>query len=73
MKIKILSTNKKLFEGEAESITLPGEEGEFQVLENHASLFSLLGRGEIIIGKNKRIPISSGIIEVLDNKILVLC
>jgi F-type H+-transporting ATPase subunit epsilon len=72
VEIKILSANKKIFQGKSDKITLPGEEGQFQVLENHADIFALLGEGEIVIGEYKKIPIFSGIVEVLSNKAVVL-
>ncbi len=74
MEIKILTANKKLYEGEVEAVTFSGKEGEFQVLENHAPLFSLLTQGEIIVKSDKetRISISSGIVKVLNNRIICL-
>ena len=75
MEIKILTANKKLYEGEVEAVTFSGKEGEFQVLENHAPLFSLLTQGEIIVknsDKETRISISSGIVKVLNNRIICL-
>ncbi len=72
MEIKILSPKKTLFKGRAESVTLPGKQGEFQILKDHATIFSLLGRGQISIDKNKKIPISQGILEARDNKITIL-
>jgi F-type H+-transporting ATPase subunit epsilon len=72
VEIKILSANKKIFQGKSDKIILPGEEGQFQVLENHADIFALLGEGEIVIGEYKKIPIFSGIVEVLSNKAVVL-
>ncbi|RLC35360.1 MAG: ATP synthase F1 subunit epsilon [Candidatus Nealsonbacteria bacterium] len=75
MEIKILTANKKLYEGEVKAVTFPGKEGEFQVLENHAPLFALLTQGEIIIknsDKETRISIFSGIVKVLNNRIICL-
>lgn len=73
MEVRILSPGKKLFEGKADSITFPGKEGQFQVLQNHAPIFSLLKKGEIIIGdKKKRIPILSGVVECVRNEIIAL-
>ncbi|MCD6500749.1 ATP synthase F1 subunit epsilon [bacterium] len=75
MEIKILTANKKLYEGEVKRVTFPGRKGEFQVLENHAPLFSLLTQGEIIVkndAKETRVSISSGIVKVLNNRIICL-
>lgn len=42
IQINILSKDKKIYQGKGLAISLPGRKGEFQVLENHASAFSLL-------------------------------
>jgi len=72
VEIKILSPNRQIYQGKSNKITLPGERGQFQILENHADIFALLSRGEIIIGKRKKIPILSGILEFLDNKLTII-
>lgn len=73
MEIKILSADKKIYEGHSNKITFPGIYGEFQILENHAPLISLLKRGKIIIGnKEKEIKISAGIVEVKNKKVIAL-
>lgn len=72
MEVEILSISKKLYKGESNAITLPGQEGQMQILDGHAPLFTLLDKGGIIIGNNKEISISSGIAEVLNNKVVIL-
>lgn len=72
MEVKILSPNKNLFEGKTDSLTLPGENGQLQILNNHATLFTLLDKGKIIVEGNKEFFISSGIAEVVENKIIIL-
>ncbi|MFQ6049633.1 MAG: ATP synthase F1 subunit epsilon [Candidatus Paceibacterales bacterium] len=72
MTIEILSPNKGVYKGEIKTVTLPGKEGQMQILDNHAPLFTLLAKGEIIIEKDKKISIFSGVVEVLDNKVTIL-
>lgn len=71
MLVTVLSINKKLYQGEAESVTLPSQDGEIQVLPGHAFFCGLLGMGAIKVD-NRVIPVSSGIAEVKDNQIVVL-
>jgi len=75
MNLEIITPDKNVFAGEATAVTFPGTEGQFQVLNNHAALVSTLGRGEVIIdtgtGK-KNYTIDGGVVEVLNNKVLVL-
>jgi len=72
MKVDILSPNKRILQGQSDSIILPGREGQFQVLDNHANLFALLDKGEIVIDNGKKIPIFSGIIKFSKNHAIIL-
>ena len=75
MNIEILSPEGQLFGGEAKSVKLPGENGQFQVLKDHAALISNLVKGEVIVETqegNKNFSVESGVVEVLRNKIIVL-
>ena len=49
MHVEIVSPEATLFSGEIESLTVPGEMGEFQMLNNHAPIVSLLGEGTVKI------------------------
>jgi F-type H+-transporting ATPase subunit epsilon len=90
MHLEIVSPEATLFSGEVDSVTVPGLNGEFQVLINHAPIVSLLQQGIVKIGgeviieeeyesKFKKnpdgkttLPISSGTIEMNNNKVIVL-
>ena len=59
MNIKILTPELVVFEGEVESILLPGELGEFHILNDHAPVVSSLRSGKVkLIIKNKK-PLGS--------------
>ena len=45
MILEIVSPEAKLFSGEVTSISLPGVDGHFQMLNNHAPIVSLLQKG----------------------------
>lgn len=47
MKLEIFTPEASLFRGEATSVTLPGLDGVFQVLNNHAPIISSLKSGEL--------------------------
>ena len=75
MKLEITTPEKRLFEGEADLVQLPGIDGLFEILNNHAPMISALGKGKVKIGNNNEfnfIEINGGVVEVLNNKILVL-
>ena len=76
LKLEILTPNGLIFDGEAVSVTLPGEEGEFGVLANHSSLSTLLEAGVIDIEKEDKsiesILINWGVVNVDEEKVIVL-
>ncbi|MDO9154096.1 MAG: ATP synthase F1 subunit epsilon [Paludibacter sp.] len=75
MKLEIITPQKIVFSGNVNVVTLPGTNGKFTVLENHASLIASLTKG-VIRYKNKdnplhEYPIESGLCEVNLNEIYV--
>ncbi len=49
MKLDIVTPEGSLFSGEADSIVVPGVNGEFEMLNNHAPIVALLQKGRIRI------------------------
>lgn len=47
MKIKILTPEYVAFDGEVESVLLPGKNGEFHIMKNHAAIVSSLTGGKV--------------------------
>ncbi|MCP3659082.1 MAG: ATP synthase F1 subunit epsilon [Bacteroidetes bacterium] len=75
MYLKIINPEKVIFEQKITKVTLPGKEGAFQVLKNHAPIISFLSEGTIKgISNNKSFSfeISNGIAKVNNNNITVL-
>lgn len=75
MQLEIITPDKTLYEGTARSVSLPGTEGGFQILENHAPIISTLKSGQIKIdigSGTELIDISSGVVEMLKNKVIIL-
>ncbi len=75
MYIELVTPENVIYEGQADIVTLPGTEGSFQVMNNHAPIISSLKNGELVIkiGKEERFfEVSGGVVEVLDNKLVVL-
>jgi F-type H+-transporting ATPase subunit epsilon len=76
MKIEIITPDKKVYEGDIKSVRVPGKKGSFQVLKDHAPIISTLEQGRVIMvemeGEEKIFEISSGVIEVKANKIILL-
>lgn len=53
MNIKILTPEFVVFEGEVESMLLPGKNGEFHIMKNHAAIVSALVGGKIKLFTDK--------------------
>lgn len=49
MILEIVSPEAKLFSAEVTSVSLPGVNGSFQILNNHAPIVSILGKGLVKI------------------------
>ncbi|MCK4442286.1 MAG: F0F1 ATP synthase subunit epsilon [Sulfurovaceae bacterium] len=74
MKLEIVTPLGVIFDDEVKQVTLPGSEGEFGVLPEHASLVSLLDTGVIVIdtkeGKELSVAVDAGYVKVEENKTL---
>ncbi len=90
MYLEIVSPEATLFAGEVTTVTVPGVEGEFQMLKDHAAIVSLLQEGNVKFDGSAAISeahaskfskdakgktvlhITSGTVEMKDNRIIVL-
>jgi F-type H+-transporting ATPase subunit epsilon len=76
MKLEIVTPLGVIFDDEAKQVTLPGSEGEFGVLPEHASLVSLLDAGVIVIetkdSKEISVAINGGYVKVEENKTICI-
>ncbi len=66
-KLKILTPDTKLFDGEVESFTVPTQSGEITILKNHAPLITLISIGEIKVktkSGEEKFLVQGGVIDV---------
>lgn len=49
MELEIITPESNVFSGEAKTVSLPGLDGIFQVLNNHAPVISALKKGALIV------------------------
>ena len=74
LKLRIITPSEALFDGEVESITLPGSAGSFSVLDMHAPIISSLESGTVVVkeaNSTRKFPLNSGFVEVKNNLIIV--
>ncbi|MDR2084101.1 MAG: hypothetical protein LBP67_03805 [Bacteroidales bacterium] len=68
MKLKILSPEKTIYDGNADSVLVPGKNNKpFVILDSHTPLISILENGLVrytVNGKDVELLISSGFVEV---------
>ncbi|OFY93818.1 MAG: ATP synthase F1 subunit epsilon [Bacteroidetes bacterium RIFCSPLOWO2_12_FULL_31_6] len=76
MFLEIITPDKKVYSGEVDSIKLPGADGSFGILNNHAPIIASLKKGTIKVTDAKKhvenFEINGGVVEVQNNKVIVL-
>ncbi len=75
MYLEIVTPEENLFSGEIDLVQLPGVEGSFELMKNHAPIISALKKGKIKVKADDKIStfdIDGGIIECHDDNVIVL-
>ena len=76
MFLEIITPDKKVYSGEVDSVKLPGADGSFGILNNHAPIIASLKKGTVKITDSKKhvenFEINGGVVEVQNNKVIVL-
>ena len=90
MQLEIVSPERTLLTADVESVIVPGTDGSFQMLDNHAPIVSTLISGTVkisgeiedsnslpdsfavISSKEIRLSVSSGVVEMKENKVIIL-
>lgn len=75
LQVTVVTGEKEIYRGEADSVIAPGVEGEMGILPQHAALLSALKTGEMRIrlgAEEDNLFISGGFMEVYNNLVTVL-
>ena len=77
IKTQIISPDKEIYNGSSEMVVLPGEEGDFAAMYEHAPLITFLRPGKIeifLISEKEKLDyfVSGGFVKVQDNKCIVM-
>jgi len=76
MLLNIITPDELIYSGEIKLVQLPGIDGSFEILNNHAPLISTLGKGQIKVmeanNELKYFDIDEGVVEVQNNRVIVL-
>ena len=74
MNLIIISPEKTIYNGEVSAVSVPGKNGRFTVLHNHAAIISTLVKGDISYKTDEgesTLAINSGLVEVNRNDITI--
>ena len=76
LKVSVISPERVLFEGEAESVVAPAFDGEVGILSQHAPMMTLLGAGELRLSggtsSGQRFRVEGGFLQVVDDQVRVV-
>ncbi|MBA4387809.1 MAG: hypothetical protein C0404_07500 [Verrucomicrobia bacterium] len=72
LKVTILNPKHVLYEGEARSVFLPGDLAEFELMDHHTPIVSLLRPGNVVVDWKTSIKIKRGMVKFSNNECMVL-
>ncbi len=76
MIVEIITPDKTLYSGELKLVQLPGIDGSFEIMDNHAPMVAVLKKGKIKLldgkGKAEFMEIEGGVLEVRGNIVKIL-
>jgi F-type H+-transporting ATPase subunit epsilon len=75
IRCEIVSQDRKVFEGEADTVIIPGSEGEMGILPRHVPLLTTLKFGIITVrlqGKEEHFTVAGGVAEIQPELITIL-
>lgn len=75
LNVRVVTPDRLVYEGEADSVVIPGYDGYFGVLPNHAPMLSMLDMGELKIRdgvQEQYYAIDGGFCEISKNKVIII-
>ena len=75
LRVVVISPERTLFEGPADSVIAPAWDGELGILRGHAPLMALLGSGDLRVrrdGDTEHFHVEGGFLQVVDDVVSVL-
>lgn len=72
LRLRIVSPEKIEFDGEVQSVKVPGTGGRFEILVDHAPIISSLDKGIVeytVSGNAQKLNILGGFVEVQKNNV----
>ena len=73
---QLITPRQVLFDGQVQALVVPGSDGYFGILANHAPLMADMEIGEVVItlpdGERRYFAVAGGVCEVRDNEVVLL-
>lgn len=75
--VSVISPERVLFEGDTDALVAPAYDGEVGILTGHAPMVTLLGRGELRLGRAgspgaQRFRVAGGFLRVAGDRVRVV-
>jgi F-type H+-transporting ATPase subunit epsilon len=75
MRVSVISAERSVFDGDAESVVAPAYDGLVGILPHHAPFMTLLGEGIVNIsqsGGETRLQVAGGFLQVASNVVRIV-
>ena len=75
MRVLVISPERAVFDGEADSVVAPAYDGQVGILTRHAAFMTLLGTGVLMVrhgGNSSRFHVQGGFLQVVSNTVRVV-
>lgn len=75
LRVSVISPERTVYEGAADSVIAPAWDGELGILRGHAPLMALLGEGQLRIRRGsatEQFHVAGGFLQVINNQVTVL-
>lgn len=75
MQVTVISPERSVYDGDADSVVAPAFDGEVGILPGHAPFMTLLGGGKLVIRRgdsSETYSVSGGFLQVVDNSVRVV-
>ncbi len=75
MRVLVISPERAVFDGEADSVIAPAYDGEVGILSRHAPFMTLLGSGTLSVrkgGSTSTFRVQGGFLQVVSNTVRIV-
>ena len=76
LRVRVVTSEELVFEGEASSVVVPGWDGMVGILPSHAPMIALLGMGKLSVdrasGGAEEYYVAGGVLKVDKNQVTIL-